>query len=358
MILNLKRCYFGFLVVLIGMTCQQSLAALSGEYLFENNTLDTSGLGRDGTAGGSPTFTTGLYQGSPSAIQMPGAQTVELPPNTDFIRNAPGATLLAWVRADDLSGESKNIVVVNNADASAGIGSARALLEFTPGSGFRAIGRQADTGGSTTVTGNPPGGSAAVGQTYFLAGVFDYVNGDVILYINGQVAAQNLNVTTWTMNSADSANLVARIGSHANGTQQFWNGALDGVRIYDEVLSPTAISDIYALEAFPPGDTNHNGFVEADDLDPIRLNWRQTGKAFAEGNLNGTGLVDFADFRIWKTGFLNSGSGSLAGVDLGFLGAAVPEPSAVCLLIIGALFGWNWRGARRLSSRCFTVVGK
>jgi hypothetical protein len=351
--MNLKRCCCFAVMVLAGTWCGTSLAVVTGEYLFNGTANDTSGLGRHGTLVGNSTFTAGLYQGSTSALLQTGGQTVELPPNTDFIRNAPGATLLAWVRPDNLSGTAnQNIVVVNNADPAVALGNARALLEFTPGTGFRAIGRQADTGGSTIVSGGAP----IVGQTYFLAGVFDYVNGDMFLYINGQPVASNTNITAWTANSADSANLAARIGSHADGAQQFWIGALDGVRIFNSAMSPTEILDIYSLESFPLGDTDHDGVVEPEDLNPIRINWRKTGKTFAEGNLNGDALIDFADFRIWKTGFLNAGSGSVADVDLRFLGAAVPEPSAARLLIIGGLFGGKWRGARRSASPRLTSM--
>jgi hypothetical protein len=345
----LKRCSFVLVLALSTLWSGSALAALTGEYLFEGNANDSSGLSRNGTITGG-TFTDGLYMGSTSALlQTAAGQTVALPANTDFIRNAPGATLLAWVRADDVSA-TRNVVVVNNADATAagGIGNARALLEFSVGNGFRAIGRQADSGGSTTVTGPTP----LIGQTYFLAGVFDYVNGDLFLYIDGQVAASNTNITTWTANSADTANLAARIGSHADGAQQHWIGAIDGVRIFNEAMSATDILNIYNAETFPPplpGDTDGDGTVEPEDLTPIRDNWRQVGQTRLQGNLSGdaAGLVDFADFRQWKTACLEDnclGGGSLSGLDLGFL--SVPEPD-VTVLVLGGLLGLGgWRRSR------------
>jgi Concanavalin A-like lectin/glucanases superfamily/PEP-CTERM motif len=355
MYLSLERGYLCILVVLTSMTCQQSLAALTGEYKFEGTAADTSGFGRDGTLGGGPTFTGGLYPGSTSALLMSGAQTVELPAGSDFIRNAPGATLMAWIRPDDLSA-TRNIMVVDNGGA--GIGAARALLEFNGGA-FRAIGRRADSGSSTIIS----GGSPAVGQTYFVAGVFDYVNGDMFLYVNGQPAASNTNITSWTSNSADTANAVARIGSHADGTQQFWFGAIDGARIFNTALTPEQVLNLYEHPDMIPGepiigDTDGDGVVELEDLDPIRMNWRQTGKTLPEGNLSGdtAGLVDFRDFRIWKTAYLNQGSGSLANVDLSFLGEVVPEPSAVCLFLMGGSIGLTWRGARKSAAPRLTSM--
>jgi hypothetical protein len=75
--------------------------------------------------------------------------------------------------------------------------------------------------------------------------------------------------------------------------------------------------------------------VEPEDLTPIRDNWRLTGQTRLQGNLSGdtAGLVDFADFRQWKTACLaatcNGGSGSLDGLNLSFL--SVPEPSTAAL---------------------------
>ena len=88
--------------------------------------------------------------------------------------------------------------------------------------------------------------------------------------------------------------------------------------------------------AFAPiaGDTDLNGVVELVDLDPIRTNYSLAGQEYTTGDLNGDGAVTFADFRVWKTGYLEAG-GSLAGINLNFL--SVPEPSAAVLLMLAAV---------------------
>jgi len=334
------------MMVLAGPWCGTSLAVVTGEYLLDGTADDTSGLGRHGTLAGSPTFTAGLYQGSSNALlQGATGQSVTLPPNTDFIRNAPGATLVAWARPDNVVG-TRTVLVVNNANAASdtGIGDARAIIQIFGGQ-FRAIGRQADvTLGSISITGGAP----TIGQTYFLAGVFDYVNGDMFLYLDGVQIASNTNITAWTTNSADTANLVTRIGSNANGTTESWLGAIDGARIFNTATAATDILNLYNAESFPPplaGDTDGDGIVEPEDLTPIRTNWRQTGKTRLQGNLSGdtAGLVDFADFREWKTAIL-AGGGSLSGLDLSF--ASVPEPSAALLMLLGFLGFCRCRASR------------
>jgi hypothetical protein len=68
-----------------------------------------------------------------------------------------------------------------------------------------------------------------------------------------------------------------------------------------------------------------------DDFEPIRANFRKPGNR-AMGDLSGNASVDFPDFREWKAVHLGMG-GSLAGLDLGFLGASVPEPNSVMILV-------------------------
>jgi hypothetical protein len=87
--------------------------------------------------------------------------------------------------------------------------------------------------------------------------------------------------------------------------------------------------------AFSPisGDTDLDGIVELADLDPIRTNYSLNGLEYTDGDLNGDGTVTFADFRVWKTGYLEAG-GSLAGVNLNFL--TVPEPTAAALAVFAA----------------------
>lgn len=87
------------------------------------------------------------------------------------------------------------------------------------------------------------------------------------------------------------------------------------------------------------GDTDGNGTVNLLDFEPIRANFRKAVASRSQGDLVGNGVVDFADFRQWKGAFLGAG-GSLVGVDLGLVGANVPEPGTlmlVMMLLAGAM---------------------
>ena len=86
-----------------------------------------------------------------------------------------------------------------------------------------------------------------------------------------------------------------------------------------------------------PGDTDGDGTGGEfpDDFEPIRANFRNRVSTRAMGDLVNNGVVDFDDFRQWKTAHLAAG-GSLAGIDLGFT-TNVPEPSAIATAIVGLL---------------------
>jgi hypothetical protein len=83
-----------------------------------------------------------------------------------------------------------------------------------------------------------------------------------------------------------------------------------------------------------PGDTDGNGAVDIADFGPIQMNFRKMVSARTAGDLVTNGVVDFDDFREWKSAFLGGG-GSLAGIDLGLL-SNVPEPTTGILLLLAA----------------------
>jgi hypothetical protein len=82
--------------------------------------------------------------------------------------------------------------------------------------------------------------------------------------------------------------------------------------------------------------------VDINDYNLIRNNFQSTSATRAQGDLNADGLVNFADFRIWKN---NRTAGSGAG-DV-FLDGPVPEPTSMVLLLIGMMSF----GGRRFVSR-------
>ena len=99
-----------------------------------------------------------------------------------------------------------------------------------------------------------------------------------------------------------------------------------------------------------PGDYNSDGVVDAADY----VVWRQhQGQTFAlpnEGAGQSPGIVDAADYTFWKSRFgATSGSGSGAG---GTSARAVAEPSTCWLLIVGFVIAVpSLRSCRKSASR-------
>src|SRR5262249_37752356 len=81
-----------------------------------------------------------------------------------------------------------------------------------------------------------------------------------------------------------------------------------------------------------PGDYNHNGIVDAADYTVWRDSLGRTGAGLAaDGNING--VVDAGDYTVWKSHFgAHAGSGAGSSTD-----AAVPEPATLLMLLAGIL---------------------
>jgi hypothetical protein len=90
--------------------------------------------------------------------------------------------------------------------------------------------------------------------------------------------------------------------------------------------------------AGPTGDYNGNGVVDAADYTVWRdtLNTNVAAGTGADGNQNG--MIDTGDYTFWKTRFGNN-VGSGAG-----LSAAVPEPATAWILLIGLVAMLSQRG--------------
>jgi hypothetical protein len=119
----------------------------------------------------------------------------------------------------------------------------------------------------------------------------------------------------------------------------------DGVRSFDLTFisggAATAtgsfyIDDISAALVQPTallGDYNHDGIVDAADYTVWRDSLGQSGSNLAaDGNHNG--VVDAGDLDIWKTNFGQTAGGAPAGSGAS-TNSSVPEPSAQILSLIG-----------------------
>jgi hypothetical protein len=165
------------------------------------------------------------------------------------------------------------------------------------------------------------------------------------LYINGSSVAleqdPNLNPGFVTAAGINVISTPFRINRASDflGTRHF-TGTMDEIALYDRVLSATEVGDhacsIEVLCGGTAGDYNNNGVVDAADF----VLWRKGGPLANEVDTPGT--VNAADYTAWRSRFGNT-SGSGAGVSTN---AAVPEPATVLLLTFAAAC-WCVRLRRR-----------
>jgi T5SS/PEP-CTERM-associated repeat protein len=103
--------------------------------------------------------------------------------------------------------------------------------------------------------------------------------------------------------------------------------ALPGGLQWDLDVNPTNV----LLSVVATGDYNGNGVVDAADYVVWRKTQNQSGPGLTAGS-NGDGVVNIADYNFWR-----SRVGNVIGSGLGS-GSAVPEPTcAALLLLVGCL---------------------
>jgi hypothetical protein len=139
---------------------------------------------------------------------------------------------------------------------------------------------------------------------------------------------------------------------HFIGTQEANIGHLDGMLSTPDALfmsdmadgslfiGPTNTGAIYKVVAVNPGDYNQDGIVDAADYIVWRKTLGQSGAGLAaDGNNNGS--IDSGDFDVWRAQFGQNAGGGAGAI----ANPSVPEPTALVLLILAAE-GWCLRRGR------------
>jgi hypothetical protein len=114
----------------------------------------------------------------------------------------------------------------------------------------------------------------------------------------------------------------------------------EGADLNNEFVDNVVLQNLISLI---DGDYNGDGFVDAADYVVWRKNNGLTGGAtIADGDGTGDGNVDDTDYAFWRERFGNPppGSGSSLGT------SNVPEP-ATTMLLIAAVSAWYAAGSRQ-----------
>jgi hypothetical protein len=166
---------------------------------------------------------------------------------------------------------------------------------------------------------DPPSGNPIIGNDTTGAGdlgdFFSNIDATVV-YGQNSIVSATFNGSTYNWKISYTGNIIWANPNASTLTSISGTGGADVVLIGDSsVIVPQGV----------PGDYNNNGVVDAADY----VLWRKGGTL--QNEVDNPGTVNAADYTAWRTRFGNiSGSGLSAG--------AVPEPSAILLIMVG-MFG-------------------
>jgi hypothetical protein len=305
-----------------------------------DGTLEDLHGANDGTfvGTGTPSYTASKFG---PGIDLDGADqyvNVGNGPSLDMDVNGAGAktgsvSISAWFRVDAFDTTWQALVAKGEAEA------------------FRVARR----GGSDVMSyvGGVPTGDIPTADTIgpnVNDGAFHHVVGisehqvSMRLWVDGMLVATGGAPTIVNNGNSNPANPPLYIGENPQALNRQWNGPIDDVAIWNRPLTVeeiaslwnggtgTSLGTLLDPSNLPvPGDVNGDRVVNNVDFDIIRGNFLLSATTREEGDLNRDGLVEFADFRIWKDN-VPAGVGSVADI---------PEPGtlilAECALFVGML---------------------
>ncbi len=157
-------------------------------------------------------------------------------------------------------------------------------------------------------------GAMSAGQTVSFDGLDLAVMLNLAAYFEGEAQAGLVTLILEQTNATGTADAT------------FWSSEAGAS------LAPRLVVDAVLASVAPlVGDYNDDGIVDAADYTVWRDSLGQSGSGLAADG-DGDGTVDADDYDLWKAHYGEStGGGSLAGT------ATVPEPTGLALLVVGSL---------------------
>jgi len=197
-----------------------SLTDLAAYYKFDANSNDSSGNGLNGTNFNSPTYTSGKYD---NALTLNGTSQYVSVADSALLEGSSGnISVFGWINITDFASD----------------GNQHLASKFTASNGWRLVVRSFDI--LVTIGGTNVGrGSGVPTGTWTHIG-FTKTGTTCKIYQNGSQVGADATVGT-TLANAEAMT----IGRRNNGADGYVKGQIDDVSVWQRVLTPTEISDLY-----------------------------------------------------------------------------------------------------------------
>lgn len=222
----------------IVLVAQIPTAGLQAYWAFDGNANDLSGNGNHGVVNGA--ILTSDRFGNPNSaysfngvnnrIDVPNSSTVDIPNNHDFsfafwIKTDPGNTNACPISKSTWGSWNGYLFYADNTDP--GYCNTSGQLSF-----YVASSAQQDACADSAICDN-------YNDWYFITGVYDAASNESYLYVNSVLQS---DIGAKFSNSSNTMNLT--FGAHNSG-HMFFNGSLDGVRLYNVILDQNGIDALF-----------------------------------------------------------------------------------------------------------------
>ena len=254
------------------------------------------------TASATPAVLSSSFNGL-TAVEFDGNDFLDIA-STAFgaLRNVEGATMIGFLATDvQSSNRALRALMIssgaNSAATRAGISLFDSFGTSVGGTGdFGLAGRRLDSDGFQRIE----GGSVIPSELASVTGVFNYLNGEATLLVDGEVETQASFQSAGTTSDTDSLNI--RVGADAalGSPRGFFNGQIAELIVYDRVLDASELASVQAYfaqkwtMAFLLGDVNRSGVVDFSDITHF-IDVLIAGGFQEEADINGDDVVDFSD---------------------------------------------------------------
>ncbi len=243
-------------------------------------TAVNSQAARPATLGTGAGWTTGFR--GPFALSTNGTSTANAATAGSIVTTTSSFTVSAYARLTALGGPR----TIASQDGNLASGFA---LQLRADDKF-AFARAASDTASPTISSAVSTAAAVAGQWYHLAGVYDASAATLSLYVNGGLQQTVSAPAAWNA----SGKFVMGRGKSNGAAAEFWNGAIDDVRVYNGPLTATEIQTTAVAAYWKLNEGSGTSTADA-----------------GEGGFTGT-LTGGAG---WTTGLFGSSAVNLDGVD-------------------------------------------